>query len=568
MESRQEREAEIKGPGETVRKPDRQNSRKKIAIAAAVFGAIVLTAGIAAAALWRGDGEETVYKETQAEYGPLTVGITESGSVTIGTTTQKLSLDISALSSPISAMPTSDGFSFMTGSLTQGGGSSSGGSSSDGRELVIEQALVSVGETVEEGDPLFSLSEESVDKLRQELVSDAEDAALTLEKTRTEQKKTKLSAAHDYETNTAYGEAAELEYNETVAELNDAYEDAVQALADADEELSKLTEELSGLQTKLSEDTRLYDEAVYLVTYIDMEDDPYGYVNALALQDSTLKTKEDREDEIEQKEEEIEEKQKNIEELDRNVTSAQAQKKSGEIKAKALYDSRVIRYQNAGELYAVETSRSELELNTAQDEYDTAKKKLDEFDACIRDYHVVSEYSGVITQVDAAEGDSLGKGSSLITLNDYDEVTITVTVDDGDIEKIQEGDEVNISLSSFPDTVYQGVVEEIGDASVNTYSSSVTYSVTVAVRGDMTGVYTGMSGEVTFITKETKDVVYITNRAVYRDGADSYVYVRDGDGNVVRKEIVTGFSDGISAEVKEGLSQGDTVLIESKVNGS
>ena len=41
---------------------------------------------------------------------------------------------------------------------------------------------------------------------------------------------------------------------------------------------------------------------------------------------------------------------------------------------------------------------------------------------------------------------------------------------------------------------------------------------------------------------------------------------RDESGNVQEKDVVTGFSDGVNVEIVEGLSEGDVVLIESKVN--
>lgn len=45
----------------------------------------------------------------------------------------------------------------------------------------------------------------------------------------------------------------------------------------------------------------------------------------------------------------------------------------------------------------------------------------------------------------------------------------------------------------------------------------------------------------------------------------SYVKVRDDSGNIVKQEVTTGFSDGVHVEVVAGLSEGDIVLIESKV---
>lgn len=67
------------------------------------------------------------------------------------------------------------------------------------------------------------------------------------------------------------------------------------------------------------------------------------------------------------------------------------------------------------------------------------------------------------------------------------------------------------------------------------------------------------------MTKERKQVCYVSNRAVIREGTKSYVKVRDNDENILKQEITTGFSDGINVEIIAGLSEGDIVLIESKV---
>lgn len=74
-----------------------------------------------------------------------------------------------------------------------------------------------------------------------------------------------------------------------------------------------------------------------------------------------------------------------------------------------------------------------------------------------------------------------------------------------------------------------------------------------------------MTGDLTFITRETEKVLYVSNRAIFRDGSRSYVKIRE-NGTVTEKDVSTGFSDGENVEIKEGLSEGDIVLIESKVN--
>ena len=77
-----------------------------------------------------------------------------------------------------------------------------------------------------------------------------------------------------------------------------------------------------------------------------------------------------------------------------------------------------------------------------------------------------------------------------------------------------------------------------------------------------------MTGEVTFVTKETQKVIYVSNRAIFREGTRSYVKVRDEAGKIQEKDVVTGFSDGVNVQITEGLAEGDIVLIESKVSES
>ena len=70
---------------------------KKTVVLSLGAAALLLIGGISVYAHQTSDsGEsETVYKETTAEYGTLTVGITESGSVTIGSISQDMAEDIS-----------------------------------------------------------------------------------------------------------------------------------------------------------------------------------------------------------------------------------------------------------------------------------------------------------------------------------------------------------------------------------------------------------------------------------------------------------------------------------------
>ena len=118
--------------------------------------------------------EGYVYKETRVEYGKLTIGITKSGSIDIGTVEQTFDLDMSALqrvdtgnfqSSPdmggsAGGMPAMEGVEAVGGSglnmFSQmfGGGGTLTGIGEDS-SLIVAGVRVSVGRQVAEGDILY-----------------------------------------------------------------------------------------------------------------------------------------------------------------------------------------------------------------------------------------------------------------------------------------------------------------------------------------------------------------------------------------------------------------------------
>ena len=113
--------------------------KKKVTVVLSLgAAALLLIGGISVYAHQTSDsGEsETVYKETTAEYGTLTVGITESGSVTIGSISQDMAEDISTSSN--------SGSSQTSG--TQTTGTSTNNSSV---ALEVEEVYVSVGQVME-----------------------------------------------------------------------------------------------------------------------------------------------------------------------------------------------------------------------------------------------------------------------------------------------------------------------------------------------------------------------------------------------------------------------------------
>lgn len=545
----------------------RKINKKTLWIGSGLCLALALGCGIG---YWvvSGDGGEITYREALVGYGELTVGLEESGNVAVGTTEQTFDLDLSAYTGG-----STDSFSWgQGGNIFQGmGGNSSSGtpsSSSSSRNLVVEEVLISEGQEITKGDPVYRITEESIHTIREELSSDVSDAEVTLAKAGTQKQMTELEARQDYETNVAYGTLADAEYQNAVTALADAVADKEEQIADSREELEELNTLLAEKQADLEMEKKVLENGEYVVDTTEIVSDAYGWITAENAREEAAAVVEELEATIEETTDSIRDKEKELAELEESLTGAKRDLELGQIEAQAQRDKRNLAYQTATEAYNVSVERSDFDAQTAQSDYDDAKGKLDEFDGYLTDNVIASGYSGVVTEVSLEAGDTVDAGNTLLILNDYDEVTVTVSVEESELANIREGDSVNVSIASYPDDEFTGVVEDIGESAYNSSTGTTYVEISVKLGGETSKLYEGMTAQITFITKETENVTYVSNRAIIRENGKSYVKKKEADGTITRQEVTTGFSDGINVEIKEGLSEGDTVLIESKVSDS
>lgn len=545
---------------------------KKIWIGAGCSIAILGIAVTTGVLIWKNSQtSEVTYRETTVEYGDLTVGITEDSTVNIGTVSQTFDLDISALvssdSSSSSSTSQNDSMGGMGMQMFSFGGDTY---TSQSQEMVIDSVHITVGQEIQEGDVLYTLTEDSVEEIRAQLEEDVEDTLADYQALTVEQQQSYLTAKQGYDTYVTNGSLAELTYNKELQDLQDKVDEAADTLEEKQNQVNENLEKLVELQEELTSAKKdLKDaEAAVSENHDNRYNDPYYYTVYLNTRDMAQTIVDEIEDDIESLTDENETLLTEIGEATRSWNEACRNLESEKLTAQQTLETDQYYASVSSEWYSIQTTSLDNEKQSAYASYESAVKKLDEFNSYIVGNDVIAEYSGVVTEVPLEEGDGVTRNTSLVTLYDASDVTMEITVSEDDYKAIDQDGEVNITYTAYPDIVYNGVISEVSDATYDSSSGEVYYTITVTVQGDVSGLYEGMTGDVTCVTKETKEVTYVSNRAIFRDGTRSYVKVRDEDGNIVEKDVTTGFSDGVNVEITEGLSQGDTVLIESKVSES
>lgn len=539
-------------------------NKKIVFVSALILAVIAIVILIAVNAAKK----QVVYRETTVEKGNLTVGITKTGNISVEESEQTFDVDISEYSSENSE------FSWSMGG--EGGGMNPfqnmetivGGSDSDSsstRQLEVEEIFASVGQTIKAGDPICSLSEETVTSIRSALSQDEAEALTTLEEKQTDAKVSTLSASQEYETNIMYGDYAQANYDITVSNLQEAVSDAEENLENANETLAENQELLKVATETLPTAKKVLENAEFAKTGTDKETSLYYWLQAENSREEAQETVDNLEDEIETLTDTIKENENDVTTCTYELETAKKELETGKVEAQADYDIQMYKYNNAKSIYDAAIDSSALEEEIAEEDYADAKERLDAFDASIIDNNLIAKSDGVISTISITPGDTIYSDSPIITFNSYEDVSVTITIEEDEKQKIEKGTLANIALSAFEDEIFSGEVTEISDATYDSDTGTNNYDVTVSVTGNMEKIFDGMSAEVTLITKEMKEAVYVSNRAIIRDGNKSYVKIKK-NGSIKKIEVETGFSDGINVEIKEGLSENDVVLVESKVS--
>lgn len=583
--------------------------KKKITIGIVCLLILSIVAGFGYYQVQKGKKSDTkvVTKETEVKSGNLTVGITESGNVAVDTLTQSYSLSRTSVSttstsssgSTSSATTTKSGSSDSTksadnasleqsnstknsASSTQSTADSSTQSTADSstqstaysstqnssasseEELVVKKVCVSTGQNVKKGDTLLTLTKSSVESAKKSYQENYDAARIAYNEAKTTRDAAKVSAEYEYKQRIATGKSALATYKATVASLEANVSSTKAAYQKAQNGIKTLPTQIASLKKKIAKAKSASGamDSVNNTTQQSSSNTTTGTNTTSSTQSSSTVTQLTQE--LTQLQTQLSEYRSNLNSLKSQYTSAKKALKTGKITAKQTYEESRIEAKNAKALYTVALSSVNDDVDAAKETYDQTKEELEAFNAFTKNNEVTAKYTGKLTSVGYSKGDSLNSSTAIAAYVDTDGVNITVSVAQDDVSNIKVGDNVNIYLSAYEDELFEGTVTSISSSS--TGDTTVSYPVVVTLSGDVSKVYDGMSSEVTFVSKEVKDVTYVSNKAITTEGTKSYVTLKKADGTTKKTKVVTGFSDGHNVEIKSGLKKGDTVLIESQVS--
>jgi len=139
-----------------------------------------------------------------------------------------------------------------------------------------------------------------------------------------------------------------------------------------------------------------------------------------------------------------------------------------------------------------------------------------------------------------------------------DKVKIVVNVGEKDISKLRKGEKVRVSVDAYPRENFRGRVVRVAPA-VDLRSRKV--KVELEIENKDHRLKPGMFADVEIIYNEHKNVLVVPRIAVLEKEGRKILFTVE-DERAKLREVKTGVSDEEKTEIVEGLTEGESVIIE------
>lgn len=241
-------------------------------------------------------------------------------------------------------------------------------------------------------------------------------------------------------------------------------------------------------------------------------------------------------------------------------------KKSSYESAKSTFETQQERYEilvNSNkdiELEKANVEASKLSLEMAEDDFNSTILKASMEGKMLNIAYKPGETISSVKE----SGQTTADTTHFMVISDSDKVEVVVPVSEIDLSKVELEQKVEVAFEAFEGQIFNGKVTSIDSLPIIDNSGLVTFDVRIELDSGIDKIKSGMTCSVSFIIRQRKNVIYISNKAVSMLDNKQVVKIKDVDGNTQIKNIRTGLTDGKYVEVTDGLNVGETIIIEEK----
>ena len=169
--------------------------------------------------------------------------------------------------------------------------------------------------------------------------------------------------------------------------------------------------------------------------------------------------------------------------------------------------------------------------------------------------------SGVITELEAREGAMLTPAMSAMTITELGSLWVVAEVPESQSSWVRQGTQAEVRFSSQPGAMIRGRVEYVYPE-LNMETRTV--RARIVLDAPPQDVRPNMLATVSLMAADGEAVLHIPRSAVIRNGTRDRVVIALGDGRFASRNVVAGAEGGDRITIREGLQEGDRVVVAAQ----
>lgn len=157
-------------------------------------------------------------------------------------------------------------------------------------------------------------------------------------------------------------------------------------------------------------------------------------------------------------------------------------------------------------------------------------------------------------------GDAVFAGQPVLDLPDLSEMLVETRVKEGEIHRVAAGQKAEVRLEAFPDETFPATVLRLGALTAGDRGEARTFPLVLRLGRTDPRLRPGMTAQALVVAGEVADALQVPVDAVRYEGEKAVCTVKTVTGAETRP-VTTGRSNAFFVEIRQGLSEGDVVLL-------
>ncbi len=207
--------------------------------------------------------------------------------------------------------------------------------------------------------------------------------------------------------------------------------------------------------------------------------------------------------------------------------------------------------------------QAEEEVVAANDALEVVRDGVSKSNANASSTLIRSTISGIILDIPVKVGNTVvlsntfNDGTTIATVADMNDLIFDGKIDETEVGRLDEGMNMQITIGALQDLSFDAVLEYIAPKAVeNNGTNEFQIKAAVNVPGNAR-IRSGYSANAKIVLESADSVLAVPESTLEFSGDSVFVYVMGSDSTYARRQIVTGLSDGINIEVREGVAADD-----------